>query len=259
MDAMRACLPSLLAGLLAACGPAAAPKRPDAPPAAPAASAPAPTPQAIDLAQLEGRIVALGRNPEWRLDADAQLGMVLVMPEQGLTFSADFTAPQQEPNGVARLASAPLTLALAAEPCTLDGVSYKMSASAQVEQGEPLVGCAFVRWDWRLIEMLPAIDACLSVSPRTRRVTYAALEENGRALVRMHGEGAPPVDCRAPLTSGGPAIVTPTDPNLRIGGEGDAIFVRAPGQNPGGECYEAPEVRAADGALLGWMDDPLGC
>lgn len=41
--------------------------------------------------------------------------------------------------------------------------------------------------------------------------------------------------------------------------ENPIIFVRAPGQNPGGECYEAPEVHAADGALLGWILDPEGC
>lgn len=225
-----------------------------------AESAAAPSPAAsIDPTALEGRIVALGRNPEWRLDADAQLGMVLVMPEQGLTFSAEFAPPQRANAGAVRLAARPLTLELDPESCALNGVTYPMRASAQVEQGEPLVGCAFVRWDWRLIELLPAIDACISLSPNTRQITYAALEENGRVLVRLHGASETPKDCRAPLTPGAPAIVTPTDANLLIAGDGDAIFVRAPGQNPGGECYEAPEVRAADGELLGWMDDPLGC
>jgi hypothetical protein len=42
-------------------------------------------------------------------------------------------------------------------------------------------------------------------------------------------------------------------------GEFLALFVRAPGENPGGECYDAPEVRNADGEVLGWMMDPLGC
>jgi len=42
-------------------------------------------------------------------------------------------------------------------------------------------------------------------------------------------------------------------------GEDEAIFVRGPGENPGGECYDAPEVRSASGELLGWMMDPMGC
>ena len=243
---------------LAACEPASAPRPDEAPAASPAAPA-AQTGQ-IDLDSLKGRIVALGRDPEWRLDADAQLGIILVMPEQGLTFSSDFTAPQRTADGGARLADPPIALTLTREACTLNGAPYPMGASAQIENGEPLIGCAFVRWDWRLIEMLPAIDACIALSPQTRIVTYAAIEDAGRVLVRLHGEGASPRDCHAPLTAdGAPAIILPSDATLLIAGDGDAIFVRAPGQNPGGDCYEAPEVRAADGSLLGWMDDPLGC
>lgn len=240
-----------LALALTACGQTPAPSAPL--PAAPA------TPAPIDLTQLEGRIVALGQDPEWRLDADAQLGMVLTLPAQGLTFSADFATPQRTPEGGARIVSAPLTLTLTSAPCTHNSIAYPMSATTQVEQGEPLVGCAFVRWDWRLTELLPAIDACISRSPNTRRVTYAAQEGDGRVLVRLQGAQIAPIDCRASLTPGAPIIITQADANLRIAGEADAIFVRAPGENPGGECYEAPEVHAADGSLLGWMDDPLGC
>jgi hypothetical protein len=34
--------------------------------------------------------------------------------------------------------------------------------------------------------------------------------------------------------------------------ERDPLFYRAPGENPGGECFEAPEVRGNDGSLIGW-------
>ena len=180
------------------------------------------------------------------------------MPEQGLTFSADFVAPQRAGAG-ARLAGDPVSLELTPSACQLNGVTFPMSAAARIEQGAPLSGCAFVRWDWRLIELLPAIDACLALSPNTRSVTYAALDANDQVFVRLRGEEAP-VDCVAPLTPNGAAArITARDASRRIGGDGDAIFVRAPGQNPGGECYEAPEVHAANGVLLGWMDDPLGC
>lgn len=255
---MRSAILSLIAIAATACGQSSTPPEESLP------AIPGPAPAQIDLATLQGRIVALGRNPEWRLDADAQLGLVLTAQQQGLTFSAPFAAPQRIENGGARLASAPLTVTLTPAPCSIDGVAYPMSSSVQVEQGEPLTGCAFVRWDWRLTELLPAIDSCISRSPLTRRVTYAAREADNSILVRLQGGENPPVDCRATPTPGAPVIITPADANLRVAGESDAIFVRAmpapsPGLNPGGECYEAPEVRAADGSLLGWMDDPLGC
>jgi hypothetical protein len=53
--------------------------------------------------------------------------------------------------------------------------------------------------------------------------------------------------------------LTDADPSLRPGGERDVVFYRAPGENPGGACYEAPEVRDPSGALLGWLDDAGGC
>ena len=70
--------------------------------------------------------------------------------------------------------------------------------------------------------------------------------------------GVGEVDCVVPDEASDPAsaIILPAldDPPA------DAIqFVRAPGENPGGECYQAPEVRDASGALLGWVLDPEGC
>jgi hypothetical protein len=53
--------------------------------------------------------------------------------------------------------------------------------------------------------------------------------------------------------------VSPYDWNLHIEDEGKALFIRGEGENPGGDCYVAPEVRDASGALLGWMIDPEGC
>ncbi len=113
---------------------------------------------------------------------------------------------------------------------------------------------ASTRWDANLLQLLPQIDACIALSPQTRFVNYAG-EADGGVLVRL--DGAPDkVDCRV---ANGQARLMPYDEALHAPGEGEAIFVRGPGENPGGECYEAPEVRDASGAVIGWMVDPQGC
>jgi hypothetical protein len=104
-----------------------------------------------------------------------------------------------------------------------------------------------------VVSRLPLIDACLALSPETRTVT---INRASNLSVRLSGESGSfdcvvPNDARAPAN----AAVLPAldDPPA------DAIiFVRAPGENPGGECYEAPEVRDG-GELLGWLLDPEGC
>ena len=58
----------------------------------------------------------------------------------------------------------------------------------------------------------------------------------------------------------GQAAVSPYPPESeQPAGTNAEIFVRGPGKNPGGECYDAPEVKDADGKLLGWWLDPAGC
>ena len=100
---------------------------------------------------------------------------------------------------------------------------------------------------------MPQIDACLAKSPSTRQISFAG-QYRGSVLVRMQGETA--ADCRV---ANGVATIAPHDDALNVPGDGEALFVRGPGENPGGECYEAPEVRDASGAVLGWMLDTEGC
>ena len=105
-----------------------------------------------------------------------------------------------------------------------------------------------------IIDRLPLIDACLAQAPDRHVVT---IDPAARRTLRLSGE-AGDVDCVVPDDNDDPenATVLPAlnDPPT------DAIqFVRAPGENPGGECYAAPEVRGADGELLGWVLDPEGC
>lgn len=115
-------------------------------------------------------------------------------------------------------------------------------------------------WDTHLTELLPFIDACLAKSPDTRWISYAGRTGEGLVMVRMSG-GAGEFDCTVPDDdpSAERALVTAHRDDLHIDGEGAAIFVRAPGENPGGACYTAPEVRDGNGVLVGWMADPEGC
>lgn len=239
---MRTLLTSLALFTLAACG------APSAPPAEPTT---APT---LDLTSLNGHIIAMGADPHWRLDADADQGLIFAQPEPERTVSAAFAPAVANADG-AQIVSAPITLTLTPGECLSEGATFAMRASVKIGDDAPLNGCAVVRWDRELTELLPAIDACIARAPDSRRVTYATRTHSG-AFVRLNGFEA--IDCRVALDGSG-AETSPADANLQIGGDNEAIFVRAPGANPGGECYEAPEVRGADGALLGWMDDPLGC
>ena len=87
-------------------------------------------------------------------------------------------------------------------------------------------------------------------------MSYAG--RNGEdVIVRLQGDNRF-VEC---TVSGGAATVAPRGDNARaIAGDGEALFVRgASGPNPGGECYDAPVVRGANGEQLGWMMDPMGC
>jgi hypothetical protein len=215
-----------------------------------------PTATAIDLTALHGRIIA--RGADWRLETDSELGIVLTTNGQANTISAAYAAPQRFGERGAQIASGDITLTLDDTACTLEGATYPYAASVKVGEADVLSGCAFVRWDAALMSLLPAIDACLSevTEESALRVSYAAPQADGRVLVRVRNENGG-YDCR--VAPGASPEIGPSDAALLLGGDGAAIFVRAPGENPGGQCYEAPEVRAADGALLGWMDDPEGC
>ncbi len=234
---MRLLLCALL--LLGACGQNA--QKSDAPGGAPAAT--------VDL----GPIVARGE-PGWRLDIDRERGLSLSVGQGGQTWAAAYAPAQRTARGY-RFASGNLTVELTNAGCIAAGETYPMRALVRAQGNQALSGCATERWDAHLLELMPQIDACVAAAPEARRVTYAG-DDGGEHLVRLWSQNGG-VDCR--VGANGVARIAPRDDDVRIGGEHEAIFVRGPGRNPGGECFDAPEVRSADGELLGWMDDPQGC
>lgn len=243
-------LPILLT--LAACGLEPAAQTPQ-PAAAPATGA------GVGLDTLTRHVVALGEG--WRLDSDPQAGLTLDLANSGELISADYAAPTRTNEGATRIASGRLSLTLEARACTHAGAAFPMTASVLVQGQAARTGCAYMRWDERLTELLPAIDACLSLAPAGAVVSYATQESADRVLVRLRS-GETASDCRAPrAVSGGPAVTIARDAALASPGEGDPLFVRARGgaTQPGGECYEAPAVRGPDGAVLGWLAADEAC
>jgi hypothetical protein len=122
---------------------------------------------------------------------------------------------------------------------------------------------AGAHWDVHLIQLLPQIDACIADARGARQVTFAGAYDD-LILVRLSGPEHS-IDCRIATQrsqNGRASIIVETsgrEQSLVVEGENEAIFVRGPGENPGGECYEAPEVRDANGSVIGWMLDPQGC
>jgi len=117
-----------------------------------------------------------------------------------------------------------------------------------------------VAWETRLTEMLPYIDACIAKSPETRWVSYAGLLDDESVVVRIGG-AAGEFQCTVSTAdpSAANAVIAMDDETVAFEGEGSAIFVRGPGENPGGECYQADEVLNANGDVIGWWADPHGC
>jgi hypothetical protein len=213
----------------------------------------------IDLAVAE-HIVAEGVEPDfWRL----------FVSERELRIDAvqrRHTGPQRVGEGGVRFASGDFSLLLENRACSAWGFDYPMAATVQRGEGEPLLGCAFVTWDYDFMAFLPAIDACLGAAGEPMDVIYAAHEPGERVFVRLRrrqqyqDEGR--YDCRAPREPNGQrAVLTPPDMSLRTAGILRAIFIRGPKDDPNAEdgCYEFPEQRAPDGILLGWWDEPYGC
>jgi hypothetical protein len=105
-----------------------------------------------------------------------------------------------------------------------------------------------------IISRLALIDACLRLAPDMRTVT---IDPQSSTSVRLSGESGSS-DCVVPNDTADPSAASIL-PALGDAAPNAIVFVRAPGENPGGECYEAPEVRSDGGELLGWTLDPDGC
>lgn len=225
--------------LLAACG-------------QPAQQSDAPAPVTIPT----GSFVGYGETPEFEFIADTRANAMALRVDGDTVASMPFAALQQNGEG-AHVAAGDLTINLTPGSCLTHGINFPLNLTVQVSGYDALRGCAVERWDVHLTEMLPYIDACIATSPDTRQVSYAR-RDGDLVRVRLQGEVAFK-DCSANFGTPQSATTQTMSETLKLPGDGAPIFVRGPGVNPGGVCYDAPEVRDAEGELLGWMLDPEGC
>ncbi|MBI1252499.1 MAG: hypothetical protein GC189_13635 [Alphaproteobacteria bacterium] len=238
--------------VLAACGDGAPP------PATPPEQPPAAVAQPLTPGEVSGPVTAFGAAPDWRLTIEPASGLRLEDIAGGTVVTAPTVAPTIGADGRAAIAAGAMTITLERGPCTSGSRSnLPMIATVSIADGASYTGCAYQRWDHELAALLPAIDACLAAQPTPAAILYAGRDAEGATLVRL-GPPQGRIDCRVPA-GGGTLINTPADETLALPSQADPIFHRAPGENPGGECYVAPEVRAPSGQLLGWYADPAGC
>lgn len=231
---------------LAACG---RPKQPEKD----ATPAPAALPATAGLS-LEGRLVATGTEPFWRLEI-APEGLTFSTPE-GPDIKAAYAALSPDEAG-ASLASGRIKVRLSVQPCS-DGMSetaYPMRASVDVQGMGAFSGCAYARWDNALMALIPAIDACLGATTEPSPVVYAVRDADA-TMVRLAGmEVGERYDCRVDASGNASILGTDAPP---APGEGDPTFLRAPADAPAKTC-KAVEMKGPDGALIGWEMKPGAC
>ena len=209
---------------------------------------------------LEGVLAGVGPGGDWKLTIDPALGLSLDNIADGTLVTADYAAPSAVDGGV-RIGGGAMTAVVSGGPCEsgVENVSYPFSVRVEIEGGQTLEGCLYRPWTTQIAALAPAVRACLSVSPGRSAVSYLRADGNNLAFMRVVGETGAEVDCTAALTGEGAPQVQPVTGPRGYPGERDALFYPAPGDNPGGECYVAPEVRSESGELLGWLALPDGC
>jgi hypothetical protein len=206
-----------------------------------------------------GYVVAKGAG--WTLNIHPKQPMYLSF-EAGETIEAAAVAPAAASNGAVQFAGKPIKATFRETgDCKIAGQTSTYPLEVTVTaNGKTHKGCGYLRWDNDIQTLIPAIDACLAKAKVKGPVTWAKRESDS-AMVRVEGRNTNTTMCQVDLTGGKAAIVKARDvsqaaPEL---GERDPIFYRAPAENPGGECYEAPSVKDANGKHLGWIDGDEGC
>jgi uncharacterized membrane protein len=248
------------------------------------------TPTAV--ADAPSRFACRGNEPFWNLQIDgaharySRLGTAADQDLTGVLTPLDYLRPRQLV-WRGRADGGNLVALLTAERCR-DSMSdregrteFDHSVRISLPGGEVLVGCcqdvdaaavappgavedapvadlaAKPADDWTrfLLDLLPAIEACLDATGGPApRVTKAWPMNHGMVGVRTrHGQGSW-FDCIAPMIGGAVERIEPVPPGTaRLPGEGVVLFARAADGPLAGECYEHERVLDHDGRLIGWL------
>jgi hypothetical protein len=156
-----------------------------------------------------------------------------------------------------------------------DGMSdtaypYTVTLDLLVPPARNLKGCGFRSWGQDVVSAMPVIDACRTSADFpgtpsgaiTPPVAFAAASgpKDGYALFLGQTEETRYIEC---VVADGTVSLGPFKGEAGPAGTEREIFVRKTGLagevQPGGQCYEAEEVKSEAGEVLGWWMDPLGC
>lgn len=231
--------------------------------AAPAAPA-EPWPPAPKLAEaVKGELRGAGTEPFWGIEITAQK-ITLTTPGLENDETNEFKPEYSTALGAAAhtWTSGPLTVTVSEGACS-DGMSdtnypYAIEVTLIGKNAMSLKGCAYRSWGQDVVAAIPIIDACLALDANKPPISFAAATAPDAGYVLLSGSDEHPL--QGCVVAGGKATLAPySADSAEPPGTNAEIFVRGPGENPGGECYDAPEVKDADGKLLGWWLDPMGC
>lgn len=230
-----------------------------------AAAAPAePWPPAPKLAEaVKSTLRGAGTEPFWSVEITGEK-ITLTYPGAENDETHEFKPESSTAVGADAHSwkSGPLTVTVSDGACS-DGMSeinypYKVEVNLTGKEPIALKGCAYRSWGQDVVAAIPIIDACLALDANKPPISFAAPTAADAGYVLLSGSDEHPL--QGCLVVGGKATLTPVGADdAEPPGTNAEIFVRGPGENPGGECYQAPEVKDADGKLLGWWLDPMGC
>ncbi|PWS35760.1 hypothetical protein DFH01_19470 [Falsiroseomonas bella] len=115
-------------------------------------------------------------------------------------------------------------------------------AQGSVAQGPP--------WTERLVELAPAMRACLEGQPPEAMVVLAWPMNRGLAMSRLLLPGGARQDCVADLGTGRVERRDPVAPDQRMPGEGIQSFMLDR------RCVDARRIEDSAGKVLGWLAYP---
>ncbi len=133
----------------------------------------------------------------------------------------------------------------AADPAGLDGAPIADVASKGPDD-----------WSRLIVDLLPAINACLERTPGAdTRVTKAWPMNRGMVGVRAGDDGGRRWNCVAPADGGEVRVFAPVPEGAEtVPGETTVVFTPSPGSPPAGACFRHERLmNPGTATLIGWL------
>jgi uncharacterized membrane protein len=243
--------------------------------AAATAASPVPASAPVEKA-VQGFLSFTGTEPFWGFDIQPGDGAVFSEPGEEGTVYTEVGPMMFQPgeDGVWSFSGYGYKGTISAASCS-DGMSdtaypYMVTLDLLVPPARNLKGCGYRSWGQDVVAAMPVIDACYAagafankppeVSPPPVAFAAASGPRDGYVLFFGQEEDVPYTEC---AVTGGTATLGAFKSEAGPPGTAREIFVRKTGVagevQPGGQCYDAGEVKSEAGEMLGWWMDPMGC